>query len=140
MNECDQIVMVPVRNCRLDEVYKLLASESTTVLDSTTSGLLGPNAWDEDSLRVMFKDSTQDQRTFLVELANRGARGLTTDEVKQLIKGLNSVPGFLGAFGRRCANRYGRERPFTNQYSDQTGSLYVMADPIAAMIKKIAAE
>lgn len=111
-------VMVPEE--RVLEVYALLAPEQRTGRDGAAARPEpdladgGEAAWPEDVVLRAARESAEAMRGVLRILVEAGDDGLTTVEIADqlhLARGAASVAGMLGAFSRRCFNRYGMSDP-----------------------------
>ena len=80
--------------------------------DRVTDGFV--HGWDAPTVRRAYRESADEMRRVLDFLADNPGREVSSDEVAEAIDaryGWNTVAGMLGAFGRRCRGRYGRDLP-----------------------------
>ncbi len=108
-------VSVQVPEERVLEVYGLLANEdSRGPAAGTDEDSVSEMDWPEDVVLRAARESAEPMRELLRVLLEAGDDGVTTVEIAEeldLARGAASVAGMLGAFGRRCANRYKMTKP-----------------------------
>jgi len=95
--------------------------------------------WGPELLRRMFDESPPAMKDILVALASRQGEWLSANELAKAIRDKpnadsNTVAGTLGAFRRRCRNRYGRpDWPFNSNWDHVSGRfLYSMPPEVAS--------
>jgi hypothetical protein len=102
------------------------------------------NGWTVPLLRRAYDESGDAMRAILQFLADNAGKEVTTYDVAdgvEAMKDWNSVAGALGAFGRRCSNRYGmKEQPWSWRFDTDDRVLMKMPATVAAVIKQVAAE
>lgn len=95
--------------------------------------------WDANAVRRAYKESADKMRAILRFLASRPDQEVSTEEIAEAIDakfGWNTVAGMLGAFGRRCANRYGKPKPMWEyRYDDRGRTLITMPGKAAETIR-----
>lgn len=162
MSSSDNFVSVPVPVNRLDEVYALLGRQprpdaGARSPDGSTNGAVWQpegdsddddvHPWTEATLRRMYNDSTGNMRDALDYMAARGGQEVTTNELAtalDLPKGAASVAGMIGAFARRCWNRYERYLPWESWWQPiaadegRTETVFVMPAEVASVLRGLA--
>jgi hypothetical protein len=123
-----EYIYVPVPSDRVEDVYRLLA----------TNGHEEPHGVDSALLVRLYRESEESFRGLLEYLAERPDRPVSTGRIAAdlgLERGTGSLAGMLGAFGRRTANRYGGVWPFEKGFNpvDNTNEL-TMPRAIAAVL------
>lgn len=97
------------------------------------------HGWDRDTVRRAYRESADRMRDLLHFLARNPDREVSSYEVAEAIGarfGWNTVAGMLGAFQRRCANRYGRKMPMWEfRYDDRDRILVTMPSKVADAIR-----
>ena len=95
--------------------------------------------WDRDMVRRAYRESADKMRNLLGFLAENPDREVSSYEIAEAIGakfGWNTVAGMLGAFGRRCANRYGRSMPMWEfRHDNQDRILMTMPAKVAEAIQ-----
>jgi hypothetical protein len=102
---------VPVPEEHVSAVYALLAQLQGGSIPSTAA-VVDESLWPTELVKRAVIESQSPMRDTLVMLAEAGDDGITTEEIAEHFSfdaGRNAVSGMLGAFGRRCQNRYDRE-------------------------------
>ena len=82
------------------------------------------HGWDRATVRRAYRESGDNMRDLLRFLASERGREVTSYELAEALGakyGWNSVAGMLGAFGRRCSNRYGLDQPMWEVRYDAEG-------------------
>ena len=83
--------------------------------------------WTEKRLRRAFEESSPAQQAILLAMAGANGKWISVSEVAAQVGDgdeydWNNLAGALGAFGRRCRNRYkAKVRPFTRRYNAAKG-------------------
>lgn len=98
-------------------------SEALGVARSSDAGGF-VHGWDRPTVRRAYRESGDRMREVLDFLARHPDREVSSYELADAIEakyGWNTVAGMLGAFGRRCANRYGLKRPMWEFRHDAAG-------------------
>lgn len=135
-----EFINVPVPADRVQEVYALLGSPSQTpVVEQQSADGLFPKGWDADLIARMYVESPDAMKLALRILADSADQKVWgPDLAKQMNLGRNQLAGTFGAFGRRVANRYARDRwPFDAYRNANDGTYsYEMAASVADVIKK----
>jgi hypothetical protein len=102
------------------------------------------NGWTSATVRRAYRESADQMRHLLGFLASNPGKEISSYELADAIGakyGWNTVAGMLGAFGRRCANRYGRPQPMWELRYDRDGRILLTLPPgPAKAIKAIAGE
>ena len=97
------------------------------------------HGWNGEAVRRAYRESADKMRALLVFLADHPDREVSSEEMAEAINakfGWNTVAGMLGAFSRRCANRYGRSKPMWEfRYDDADRILITMPPQVAKIIK-----
>jgi hypothetical protein len=84
------------------------------------------HGWDEVTVRRAYRESADGMRRLLDFLARNPGREISSYELADAVEaryGWNTIAGMLGAFGRRCANRYGRSLPMWEFRYDSEGRI-----------------
>jgi len=87
----------------------------------------------------MYRESPKPMKTFLAHLAKHAGQEFTAAEMAKAIERTrNQLAGVLGAFGRRCKNRYRWTKwPFFAYWdSDRKALVYRMTPEVAAFIHR----
>ena len=96
------------------------------------------HGWSAETVRRAYRESADRMREILDFLAQNPGREVSSSEIADAIEaryGWNTVAGMLGAFGRRCANRYGRSEPMWEvRYDDRDRTLVRMPRAAAEAI------
>jgi hypothetical protein len=72
------------------------------------------HGWDRETVRRAYRESGDKMRDLLSFLAENPGREISSYELGEALEaqfGWNTIAGMLGAFRRRCGNRYGRTEP-----------------------------
>ena len=91
--------------------------------------------WARPAVRRAYRESGDGMREVLDFLARHPDREVSSYELADAIEakyGWNTVAGMLGAFGRRCANRYGLKRPMWEFRHDASGRVLLTMPRAAA--------
>jgi hypothetical protein len=136
------LVNVAVPEGHLGEVYALLgrlAKDEPTAVETNKSD---QDWWTEKRLRRAFEESSPSQQAILRAMAEANGKWISVSEVAAKVGAgydWNSLAGALGAFGRRCRNRYkAKVRPFTRRYNpSKEEKEYLMPPEIGKVIKAI---
>jgi hypothetical protein len=86
------------------------------------------HGWDRSLVQRAYKESADQMRHLLEFLARHPHREVSSYELADAIEakfGWNTVAGMLGAFGRRCVNRYGRLEPMWDYRHDADGRILI---------------
>lgn len=160
-----EYVSLPVPIDRVAEVYALLGRSPDAPPGPKAEPPAGPQAdavwtpvvddddddvfpWTTSSLRRMYSESSGNMQKALDYLSERGGEDVSTNELARalgLLKGAASVAGMLGAFSRRCWNRYDRYVPWestwrwTDQDAGTSETLIRMPQEVAAVLKSLRA-
>jgi hypothetical protein len=97
--------------------------------------------WSEDLVVRAYKESGDPMRELLRFLAAHADQEVTSVDIAEGIgvKDWNSVAGMLGAFGRRCSNRYGMEHfPWEHRWDEHGRGRMKMPASVAQVIESIA--
>lgn len=137
------LVNVAVPEGYLGEVYALLgrlAKDEPTAPEASKSD---QDWWTEKRLRRAFEESSPSQQAILRAMAQANGKWISVSEVAAKVGAeydWNSLAGALGAFGRRCRNRYkAKVRPFTRRYNPvKEEREYLMPPEIGKVIKALA--
>ena len=149
-----QLVNVAVPEEHLGTVYALLGqlAKGTNGVSSpgsegdsgdALSGYMGEEPilwWNAKRLQRAFDQSSTAQKAILKGMASgEGKKWVTVSEIVEQMGGeadWNTMAGALGAFGRRCKNRYkAKTRPFTIRYNhDLREKEYLMPAAVAQAI------
>jgi Family of unknown function (DUF6416) len=95
------------------------------------------HGWDADTARRAYRESADKMRNLLEFLARNPEREVSSEEIAEAIGarfGWNTVAGMLGAFGRRCTNRYGRLKPMWEFRNDDSGRILITMPLSAAEV------
>lgn len=127
-----------------------LVSAVTELVEGRRPGSLNPDSpatskegfvhgWDRESVWRAYRESADKMRHLLLFLANHADQEISSAELAEALDarfGWNTVAGMLGAFGRRCANRYGRSKPMWEfRYDDEGRILITMPAAVAEVIR-----
>lgn len=137
------LVNVAVPEVHLGEVYALLGRLAkdgpATAPEASKSD---QDWWNEKRLRRAFEESSPSQQAILRAMAEANGKWISVSEVAAKVGAeydWNSLAGALGAFGRRCRNRYkAKVRPFTRRYNPaKEEKEYLMPPEIGKVIKAL---
>jgi hypothetical protein len=84
------------------------------------------HGWDEATVRRAYRESADGMRRLLDFLARNPGQEISSYELADAVEaryGWNTIAGMLGAFGRRCVNRYGRSLPMWEFRYDSEGRI-----------------
>lgn len=121
------------------------------------SGVWTPTGEDEDddvhpwtvpTLRRAYQESGDNMRRALEYLADRAGQEVTSRQLGEdleLENGAASVAGMIGAFARRCWNRYDRYLPWNSWWQpiddpdveSQTETVFVMPEEVGQVIQDL---
>jgi len=155
-----ELVTIPVPRQHLPAIYAFigrLETQNQSVLDteqhSTAEEYTEYNSedeWTNSRLRRMIVDSRRTSRSIMCILELLASHPDEWISVEQLASSLTHRPdanhmtiaGTLGAFGRRCRNRYGLDNwPFEVRYDrDLRSKVYRMSNTIADRIRPFLSE
>jgi len=133
------LIMVPVPEERVLEVYALLAASGDSPPASAVSAAAAPDAIaDEELIAKAYRQSPEAMTLFLDYLADHPGQVIKSSEIAEAIGRTGpQQAGVLGAFGRRMKNRYGQEKWFFSAYWDHdVGSMVYSMSPEAADVIK----
>lgn len=86
------------------------------------------HGWKREVVQRAYRESADQMRSLLDFLASRPNEEVSSYELADAIGarfGWNTVAGMLGAFGRRSANRYGRDQPMWEYRHDSDGRILI---------------
>jgi hypothetical protein len=86
------------------------------------------HGWNRSLVQRAYKESADQMRRLLEFLAHHPNQEVSSYELADAIEakfGWNTVAGMLGAFGRRCVNRYGRLEPMWDYRYDAEGRILI---------------
>ena len=110
-----EFVSVPVPVDRVQEVYRLLASQpKRTAIGPQVTDNGHPEGWNKAMIERMFVESSSAMRRILHALAERSPKWTTTGQIAEA-SGMTprQVVASLGPFEKRVRGRYGMRRwPF----------------------------
>lgn len=155
-------INVPVPADRVQEVYALLGGEGTSTVVGPSGAAVAPpsvaeavwtpqgdaddddvQAWTQSMLKRMYGESVGPMRAALDYLADRGGDEVTSRELAEALglpKGVRSLAGMIGAFARRCWNRYDRYLPWDSRWQPIQGdtvgteTVFCMPFEVAAVL------
>jgi hypothetical protein len=139
-----EFVSVPVPVERVQEVYKLLASQPASPAAGpqvTENGY--PEGWSQAMIDRMFIESSSAMRAILCSIADRSPRWVTITEIGLDCDLSNrQVIASLGPFEKRVRGRYGMNQwPFeAREFVDAGVFKYSMSDGTAKGILALAAQ
>lgn len=142
----EDLVSVLVPREHVLDVYAYIAQLTDRgVAASNGAKAPSPAEWEPELLRRMFVESPPAMQDILNALAARPNEWLTAVDLAKSIRhkpdaDANTVAGTLGAFRRRCRNRYGRaDWPFSSQWDHvRSRFLYSMTSEVAAEVRSAA--
>jgi len=139
-----EFVNVPVPVDRVQEVYKLLASQSSNPVSGpqvTDNGY--PEGWSQSMIERMYVESSSAMRRILSSIAGCAPAWVTIAEIAKA-SGLThrQVIASLGPFEKRIRGRYGMNRwPFEKrEFVDAGVRKYSMSEGTAQGIVSLASE
>jgi hypothetical protein len=137
-----EFIMVPVPRERVQEVYRLLASEPTQAAAALTEGVRNDAVvpWSDSEIARAYRESPERMRRFLDCLATVAGQPVTSEEsAKAVGYSRHQQAGMLGAFGHRVKGRYGRSTWFFEYaWSDQRGAwTYSMGEAAAKVLRAL---
>jgi hypothetical protein len=98
------------------------------------------HGWNRETVRRAYRESGDEMRRLLGFLAQNPDREISSYELADALEarfGWNSIAGMLGAFRRRCGNRYGRTEPMWEVRYDKEGhTLLRMPGSTAEVIRE----
>jgi len=107
-----EFIMVPVPRDRVQEVYRLLATEPVLPTAALT-GEEEAEPWTDSDITRAYRESPPRMKLFLDYLASMPGQAVTSEETAKAVDYTrHQQAGMLGAFGRRVKNRYGRSTWF----------------------------
>jgi len=119
---------------RLEEVFSLLARLSNAEPEQADLEML---------VRRVYRESDHQFRHLLQLLSDRPDQPLSTEEVAEALRlerGVGSLAGMLGAFGRRSNNRYDGFWPFERLYNPSAEeSELEMPERVATLVRDLIA-
>jgi hypothetical protein len=118
--------MVPAVTAFLESQDSGRSQPVPTVEGNSEKGFV--HGWNSSSVHRAYKESADQMRVLLGFLARNPGREVSSYELADAIEakyGWNTVAGMLGAFGRRCANRYGRTEPMWEYRYDPDGRILI---------------
>jgi hypothetical protein len=138
----EELVSVLVPRKHVMDVYAYLTQLTERGFATSNGSQAPPSAeWEPELLRRMYRESPPAMQDILGALAARPGNWLSAVELAAAIRDkpeadANTVAGTLGAFRRRCRNRYGRpDWPFSNHWDHVRGRFrYSMTPEVAAEI------
>ncbi len=145
----NELVAVMVPKEHLAKVYGFIASLDAEHPDAaepaaTGTACVGFDDWTSSRLKRMVDESPVAMRDILRAMADHAGEWITTEDLASAISkkadaDWNTVAGTMGAFGRRCKNRYGiKQKPFESHYDHTVGSkVFRMPKEIASQIIRI---
>ncbi len=86
------------------------------------------HGWNRVLAQRAYRESADQMRRLLEFLAEHPNQEVSSYELADAIEarfGWNTVAGMLGAFGRRCGNRYGRTEPMWDYRFDADGRILI---------------
>jgi hypothetical protein len=101
------------------------------------------HGWDRDSVWRAYKESADKMRDLLDFLAENPGREVSSEEIAEAIDakyGWNTIAGMLGAFGRRCTNRYRKLEPMWEYRPDENDRNLITLPPKTAEVIRDARE
>lgn len=134
-----EYVAMPVPVDRVQEVYELLARPSGAPVGGEVGAL--PLPWSDELLLRAYDESSAAMRSILDALAERPGQTVSAAELAGMVGlGRREIPGVLGAFARRWANRYHQgpaNLPFKS-YRSTTAKMtvYKMDEVVAAALTR----
>jgi hypothetical protein len=137
-----EFIMVPVPRERVQEVYRLLASDPMTS-DSASADQAGAEdgaPWTNGEIARAYRESPERMKRFLDYLASMAGRPATSAETAQAVDySPHQQAGMLGAFGHRVRSRYGKPRWFfAYEWSEQREAwAYSMGESAARVIRDL---
>jgi hypothetical protein len=137
-----EFIMVPVPRERVQEVYRLLATEPVIPTVGSTDGSSSSTAepWSDGDIIRAYRESPGTMKLFLDYLASVAGKPVTAEETAKAVGYTrHQQAGMLGAFGRRVKNRYGRSTWFfTYGWNDQREEwTYSMEASVGKVLKGI---
>lgn len=137
-----EFVNVPVPIERVQEVYRLLASQPATPVvgpQPTDNGY--PEGWSQSMIERMFVESSAAMRRILCAIAHRSPGWISIAEIGEATElSPRQVIASLGPFEKRVRGRYGMNRwPFeTREFVDAGTRKYSMSEGTAEGILSLA--
>lgn len=102
-----------------------------------------PEGWNRELIERAWRESAENARRVLTTLANRAGEWVLASELAGAV-GLSrrKLTGVLGAFSRRCKNRYQvRTLPFSQRKSHEHRCYqYGMSGEVAEIVRELAAK
>jgi hypothetical protein len=95
--------------------------------------------WDGDAATRLYTESSEPQRRILAVLAEANGEEVTTDDLAAR-SGVEprSLPGTLGALGRRCPSRYGLPTPWHRRWDAEGHAVMKLPVEVAEVIQSLA--
>jgi hypothetical protein len=137
-----EFIMVPVPRERVQEVYRLLATEPAPPVIAPTEGSSRDKAepWSDSEITRAYRESPDAMKRFLDYLASVAGKPVTSEETAAAVGySRHQQAGMLGAFGRRVKHRYSRAHWFFQYtWSDERGWWTYSMEPAIAKVVRAA--
>lgn len=137
-----EFIMVPVPRERVQDVYRLLASEPTQSVVAAAAVTRDDEGvpWSDREITRAYRESPEKMKRFLDYLVSVAGKPATAGETALAVGYTRpQQAGMLGAFGHRVKGRYGRSTWFFDaSWSDRQGAwTYTMGQAAAKVLRDL---